>query len=452
MKNFHFNINPYVLIPSVFSGLSVLSTIVAFKISDSPFGWNPHSGIWNNMWGLAVIVLSFMCGLLLTHYFVHPRKKPEKGENEISAQIAAGSGMPKALFQRKTPDSLDDLEHFNLAFQQMTNCLSKAEARELFPEIVSQSKIMRAIFSQIMKVAPTDATVLISGESGTGKELIATSIYNHSLRKGKPFVKLNCVAIPEGLLESELFGHEKGAFTGATSQKQGKFEIANKGTIFLDEIADMPLSTQAKLLRALQEREFERVGGTRPIKVDVRFIAATNKNLAKMVKNGEFREDLYYRLNVFSLVLPPLRERREDIPILLEHFLSKSTGPVQVSSTALQFLMAYPWPGNIRELKNTAERSALIAEEGIIEPAHLPGHIISTKGLAGRLPPAELSEDASIDDRLREIEKLMILEAMIKAGGIQVRAAQLLGIKERSLWHRVKKYGIDVSTIKSLRK
>ena len=311
---------------------------------------------------------------------------------------------------------------------------------------------MRGLFSQILKVAPTDATVLISGESGTGKELVATGIYNHSLRKGKPFVKINCVAIPEGLLESELFGHEKGSFTGATSQKQGKFEMANKGTVFLDEIADMPLSTQAKLLRALQEKEFERVGGNKPIKVDVRFIAATNKNLPKMVQNGQFREDLYYRLNVFSLYLPPLRERRDDISTLLEYFLARSTKPIQISSTALQFLMAYSWPGNVREMKNTVERSALMAENGIIEPAHLPSHVITTTGVTGQLMAPNLPDEASIDDKLRELEKMMILEAMVKSGGVQVKAAQLLGIKERSLWHRVKKHNIDVPTIKQLRK
>jgi transcriptional regulator with GAF, ATPase, and Fis domain len=207
---------------------------------------------------------------------------------------------------------------------------------------------MRGIFGQILKVAPTDSTVLISGESGTGKELVATSLYKHSLRKGRPFVKINCVAIPEGLLESELFGHEKGAFTGTIAQKKGKFELADGWAIFLDESGDMPPATQAKLLRVLQEKEFERVGGTQPIRVDVRFITAANKNLPEMIKTGAFRGDLFYRLNVFFLHLPPLRERREDIPFLIEHFLEKSGKDLTVSHRAMQLILGYGWPGSKR--------------------------------------------------------------------------------------------------------
>lgn len=215
--------------------------------------------------------------------------------------------------------------------------------------------------------------MFITGESGTGKELVATSIHDHGLRREKPFIKLNCVAIPEGLLESELFGHERGAFTGAIAQKRGKFEMADGGTIFLDEIGDMPLSTQAKVLRVLQEKEFERVGGIHSIKVNVRFVSATNKNLSEMVKQGTFREDLYYRINVFSIHLPPLRQRREDIPFLANHFIEKfSSRPLELSPESLQRLLVYSWPGNIRELQNVLERAiVLTSDQDIIEPGHL---------------------------------------------------------------------------------
>ena len=274
--------------------------------------------------------------------------------------------------------------------------------------------------------------------------MIAAGLCEQSLRKGKPFIKLNCVAIPEGLLESELFGHEKGSFTGAAAQKKGKFELADGGTIFLDEIGDMPLATQAKLLRVLQEKEFERVGGTRPISVDVRFIAATNKNLTAMVKNAAFREDLFYRLNVFSIHLPPLRERREDIPFLVEHFLQQSKKTIEVSPEAMQILLRFDWPGNVRELRNVIERAAVIAEE-TIEPAHLPSNLF------GEFPVSSAGrtdDGRSLDDRISEIEKGIIIEAISRAGGIQSRAAQILGINQRSLWHRVKKYNIDVSSLK----
>jgi transcriptional regulator with PAS, ATPase and Fis domain len=308
---------------------------------------------------------------------------------------------------------------------------------------------MRGLLGLIKKVAPTDSTVLIMGESGTGKELVATSIFENSERKNKPFIKLNCAAIPEELLESELFGHEKGAFTGATKFKPGKFDMAHQGTIFLDEIGDMPLNLQSKILRVIQEKEFYRVGGSSTIKVDVRFIASTNQNLEKMVQEGHFREDLYYRLNVFTLHLPPLRERKEDIPLLVESFLNNLSKKVEISSVALQMIMAHTWPGNIRELKNIIESAAVIAENGFIEPAQLPAKITgvfsTSESNSVSLPPANLP----LDERLKEIEKSMIIEALRKTGGVQVRATELLGINQRSLWHRIKKHGIDVKSIKN---
>jgi transcriptional regulator with GAF, ATPase, and Fis domain len=349
------------------------------------------------------------------------------------------------------PQSRNAIEHFTQVFNQITSILSKVEAKELFPGIVGQSTVMRGIFTQILKVARTDSTVLISGESGTGKELVAAGLFEHSFRRDKPFIKLNCVAIPEGLLESELFGHEKGSFTGATAQKIGKFELAHEGTIFLDEIGDMPLPTQAKLLRVLQEKEFERVGGNQTIRVDVRFIAATNKNLLEMVKQGTFREDLYYRLNVFSIHLPPLRERKEDIPVLVQHFLEQMANPVTPSPQSLQILTAYSWPGNVRELQNTLERAAVLTDTESIEPPQLPDHI------TGVIPNHVLQNPESplsrpIDDRLAEVEKGLIIEALSRMGGVQVKAAELLGINQRSLWHRIKKLGIDVETLKHQQK
>jgi len=438
MKQSKIHVSLYVLIPVIFSGISVFAIIVTYRMMETYARYPVESLSYLQWWGLGIAVFTFLCALLITWLILRPIKQFIKKTENLPV-------FPKTQIEGVKSSTGDDLSRFNTVFEQVTNILSKVEAKELFPEIVGQSKAVRGIFSQILKIAPTDATVLITGESGTGKELIAQSIYQHSMRNERPFVKLNCVAIPEGLLESELFGHEKGSFTGATSQKKGKFELANSGTILLDEIGDMPLTTQAKLLRVLQEKEFERVGGTRSIRVDVRFIASTNKNLPKLVQDGAFREDLFYRLNVLALYLPPLRERREDIPILAEYFLSKASKPVKISSAALQSLIGYTWPGNIRELQNTIERAAVMAENGIIQVYHIPPQI--TGGVVGQAVN-ELPETATIDDRLQEIEKKMIIDALIRADGIQVRAAQILGIKERSLWHRIKKYDIDVATIK----
>jgi transcriptional regulator with GAF, ATPase, and Fis domain len=306
---------------------------------------------------------------------------------------------------------------------------------------------MRNIFTQIIKVAPTDSTVLISGESGTGKELIASGIYEHSMRKGKPFAKFNCVAIPEGLLESELFGHEKGSFTGATEQKKGKFEIADNGTMFLDEIGDMPLATQAKLLRVLQEKEFERVGGTKLIHVDIRFIAATNKNLPEMIKKGTFREDLYFRLNVFPISLPALRDRKEDIPLIANYFLESLPKPAKLSTSALQELIGYYWSGNVRELRNILEKASILSENGVIELHNLP-EVILMHSKPYRVN--NIDNDMAIDAKLELMEKEIIINALRKTSGIQVKAANILGINQRSLWHRIKKLQIDINSFRSL--
>ncbi|HHT9117817.1 MAG TPA: sigma-54-dependent transcriptional regulator [Candidatus Hypogeohydataceae bacterium YC38] len=321
----------------------------------------------------------------------------------------------------------------------------RLKKRYEFENIIGSSGPMQEVFAMVRKVAVTDSSVIIYGESGTGKELIAQAIHANSPRGNKPFVKLNCVAIPEGLLESELFGHEKGAFTGAVTQKIGKFELANEGTIFLDEIGDMTLATQSKILRVLQEREFERVGGTKTIKVDVRIIAATNKDLKKAVEDKQFREDLYFRLNVVPIQLPPLRERKEDIPPLVEHFLKEASLKVKkeiksISKDALEVLTEYNWPGNVRELENCIERAAVITEGEFIAKESLPLY------LTGPEEARPISQEAgiSLDESLAAMEKKLILEALSQAGGIQVKAARLLGITERSLWHRIKKFDIKI--------
>ena len=440
MKKKHLRISLYFLVPAIFSGLTVIAVIVTYRITAYSLQLRIDP-LFNLFWvGTGIALISFIIGFFIFRFILKPVFRFVKTTEKIPS-------MARASAHDDHRNGSEEIEHLHRVLDQVTTVLSKVEVRELFPGIIGQSRAMRAIFGQIMKVAPTDTTVLISGESGTGKELIATAIYEQSLRKGKPFVKVNCVAIPEGLLESELFGHERGAFTGAVTQKKGKFELADTGTIFLDEIGDMPAATQAKLLRVLQEREFERVGGNQTIPVNVRIIAATNKHLIEMVKTGAFREDLFYRLSVFNIHLPALRERREDIPALMEHFLEKTGKPMEVSSQAMKLLLSHGWPGNIRELQNIIERAAVMTEEGTIETGHLP------TGLAGEsLTTIPATDDARpLDDQLAEIEKGMIIEALTRGGGIQSRAAQILGINQRSLWHRIKKFNIDVSTFKNNR-
>ena len=335
--------------------------------------------------------------------------------------------------------------------QELRKLEEKLRRQYAFENLIGTSGAMRQVYELIQKVVQTDVTVLIYGESGTGKELIAQAIHYHSVRKDKPFVKLNCVAIPEGLLESELFGHEKGSFTGAVSQKIGKFELANTGTILLDEIGDMSLATQAKILRVLQEKEFERVGGTETTRIDVRVIAATNKDLAGAVQNAQFREDLYFRLNVFSIVVPPLRERKEDIPLLVDHFLRQANEQMSrsvagVSKETMDILMMHHWPGNVRELENCIHRAVVMTDDDIIAPKCLPLHIQSIAASPKYMLPDKVE---SIDNTLADVERQIIIDTLQTTGGMQSKAARLLGISERSLWHRVKKLDIDVAQIKS---
>jgi DNA-binding NtrC family response regulator len=311
-----------------------------------------------------------------------------------------------------------------------------------FSEIVGQSAALRRVLKEVETVAPTDSTVLIHGETGTGKELIARAIHNFSPRRSNPFVKLNCAAIPTGLLESELFGHEKGAFTGAIAQRIGRFELANRGTIFLDEIGDIPLELQPKLLRVLQEREFERLGSTRTLHTDARLIAATNSNLAEKVNEKRFRSDLYYRLNVFPILIPPLRHRREDIPFLARHFMEKYARRRNkridvIPASAMNTMSEYQWPGNVRELENFIERSVILSRDSELQPplAELAQHRNLSTTLSERNPST-----------LREAEREHILRALKEArwvvGGPQGAAARL-GMKRTTLGSLVKRLGIE---------
>ncbi|MGH2615288.1 MAG: sigma-54 interaction domain-containing protein, partial [Thermomicrobiales bacterium] len=295
-------------------------------------------------------------------------------------------------------------------------------------------------------VARSDATVLVSGETGTGKELVATVIHRNSTYAAGPLIKVNCAALPETLLESELFGHEKGAFTGAIGQRKGRFELANKGTIFLDEVGEMTLATQKKLLRVLQEREFERVGGTNSIKVDTRVVAATNKDLPREIENGNFREDLYYRLNVIALELPPLRERRSDIPLLVEHFLHKhrygrGSGPARISQEAMNRLLAHDWPGNVRELENTIERAVIMARGGIIAEEHItfPGQEARRAVDVTQV----IADGTTLELFLKDMESRFLREALRQAGGSETIAAGLVGVEPAEFRSRLESYEID---------
>jgi len=318
----------------------------------------------------------------------------------------------------------------------------RLEERYRFENIIAKSPKMQQVIEVIKIVAKSNATILITGDSGTGKELVARAIHSQSHRRGKPFVAVSCAALPESLLESELFGHEKGAFTGAYSQKKGKFEIANRGTLFLDEIGEMSANIQVHLLRVLEEKEFTRVGGNELIKVDVRVISATNKDIKKAVADGEFREDLYYRLNVVPVELPPLRERKEDIPLLAQHFLGKFTAENQKEITgfspeATDFLLKCDWPGNVRELENAIERAVILAKNSCIEVADLPQE--------SRL----LAHSAPLGESLREVEKNHILNILGETGGNHSEAARILGISRATLYNKIRAYGLAVNKIDS---
>ncbi len=334
------------------------------------------------------------------------------------------------------------------------NISLKAELRNRYSHhnIIGQSKIMQELFRYIDKVAPSRATALLLGDSGTGKELVARAIHQASPRKDDPFIKVNCAALPDTLLESELLGHEKGAFTGAVATKKGRFELADNGTLFLDEIGELPLPLQAKLLRVLQERQFERLGGTKTIDVDVRVIAATNRSLETAVAENTFREDLYYRLNVVPITLPPLRERQEDIPLLLDYFLRESNKvnerQVKIVRPVLELLMSYSWPGNVRELQNLIERLVIMADNDLVKRTDLPSYLLDEpeEKAAGKyaVTPTEREPlPAKRIKSLRDLEKKEVEAALARHGWVQARAARELGITQRQIGYRIKKYGLQ---------
>jgi len=385
------------------------------------------------------------------------------------------------------PFDIDDLlatlrrvfEHADMSSEVSALRLELGKSAAQRERIVGSSKPMLEVYKLIGKVASSDATVLITGESGTGKELVAEALHRASKRNPHPLIKVSCAALPETLLETELFGHEKGSFTGAMTMRKGRFETANKGTIFLDEIGEMTLATQTKLLRILQEREFERIGSNVPIKIDIRVITATNRDLAAEVDGGRFREDLYYRLNVIHIDMPPLRERKEDIPLLIEHFLVKyryepGAIPTTITEDALKRLVDYDWPGNVRELENAVERAVVLARGNAITVEHLPfkgkgESALTPKGLAARRTKLD-EESAELDDRRSELEddeavvatgtarngngsgtlknrvadleRQLIKEALDRANGNRTKAADELGIYRRLLYAKIKEYGL----------
>jgi Nif-specific regulatory protein len=364
-------------------------------------------------------------------------------EEDIRLMSIVGSLIASvAHFQQ---EKLEEVELLRQRNRDLKNQLDS----DLRPNgMVGSSGKMRDVYGLISMVAPTASTVLIRGESGSGKELIAESIHANSTREKGPMIKVNCSALPDSLIESELFGHEKGAFTGADQKRIGRFELANNGTIFLDEIGDLPQATQVKILRILQEREFERLGGTETIHVDVRIISATNRNLEELIEQGNFREDLFYRINVFPVFLPPLRDRREDIPLLVDHFIEKfnkrnNANVKRITTSALDMLMVYSWPGNIRELENCIERACILSRDGVIHSYQLPPTLQTADS-------TNTHSGGGLMDCVERIEKQLIIEALTSTGGNITKAAVKLKVTERMLGTRIKKYGIDVWRFKKV--
>ena len=356
--------------------------------------------------------------------------KGEKIMSVVATMIARHAINLEAIHQEK-----EKLKRENIRLK------TELENRYSFSNIIGNSNKMREVFQMISQVSRSNATVIIRGESGTGKELVANSIHYNSHRTKHPFIKINCAAMPENLIESELFGHEKGAFTGASRQKKGKFEIAHCGTIFLDEIGNMDLGVQIKILRVLQEKEFERVGGHQTIKGDVRIIAATNSNLEKMVKNGKFRDDLYFRLNVFPIYMPPLRMRKTDIILLADHFLEKYTKEHgkkinRFSTPAIDMMMEYHWPGNVRELENCIERAVLLCNEGAIHSYHLPPSLQTGKESSTMAP-------ISMEKAVKNLEREMIIDALKNTRGNIKNAAKLVGITVRKFSYKSRMLDIN---------
>lgn len=377
MKQLRYNVSLYIIVPFIFAGLASFSAIVAFQITQFYVKKGIDSSLAILIWVLIAAAIAFLIGLVIARLLLGPVKRFMNRVKEFPA-------LSSPEIESGNLRQVDELKYFAQIFDQVTDVLGNVDARQLFPDIVGESGSMRRLLSKLMMVSPTNSTVLILGEPGTGKNLVAKNIYEHSLRKLKPFIKVDCSNVSEKEFESELFGHKRDDSGDSLLRKLGQFEMANGGVIFFDEIGDVPLGTQAKVLRVLQKGEFERIKDNKTTKVDVRFIAASSKNLTKLVNEGRFNEDLYYRINVFSLPIPPLRERKEDIPYLVDHFLQNSPKKAQISSAALQMLMVYRWPGNVNELRDTILRSAAICQDEVIEVRDLPQSI--------RIDPSQRSE------------------------------------------------------------
>jgi Nif-specific regulatory protein len=380
-----------------------------------------------------ILLEGVTAGTLAIELAVAPERDTERMIKVL--RIAAGMISQSLRIQR-----LVDAERQRLV-EENTQLRQELRERYEFTNIVGNSGPMRQVYEQVAQVVGTNTTVLIRGESGTGKELIAHALHHHSARADKPFIRVNCAALPETLVESELFGYERGAFTGAQARRKGRFEQADGGTLFLDEIGELSLSTQVKLLRVLQEREFERLGGTGTVRVDVRLITATNKDLEKALADGTFREDLYYRLNVFTIYVPPLRERKSDVLLLADHFVEKyarlhNRSIKRISTPAIDMMMSYHWPGNVRELENTVERAVLVADGDVIHGHHL-SPILQTAEASGTVVSRSLGEAVAA------FESNLIQDALKSTRGNRARAARLLNTTERILSYKVRRYGID---------
>lgn len=371
-----------------------------------------------------------------------------------SAVDAMKKGAYDYIIKPCSPDQIELLlarvQERQKLIQETRYWRSKAAGNGLLEPIMSKKSKLYEIYEQVKKVAQSKASVLIQGESGTGKELIAHAVHHYSPRQGKPFIRVNCAALTETLLESELFGHEKGAFTGATAKREGRFELANEGTLLLDEISEISSNIQAKLLRVLEEEEFERVGGTKTLKIDTRIIATTNRNLRAEVEEGDFREDLFFRLNVVPIILPPLRERSEDIPLLVDYFLNEfkkeSPSPVKsVSKEAMDLLCEYNWPGNIRELRNLMQRTIVMATAEELKPEHFTNSFIKSSHPEGRMQGA--THPASCMP-IEDMERSLIFQTLEKTGGNKTKAAEILKITTRTLRNKLNRYSNEELPIK----
>lgn len=448
----------YIIVPFIWGMVSVLAYILSFQLSNIFYSY--ESGwIVYNLVGVLLFFVSFIIGYVLLKTVLKPtedlliRLKNQDMDSVYSTGLNKSENTVPKKWEPRRGIFMDELGEFQEAFGKIAVGSNINDLQKQFPEIIFKSREMAYVLEQVVKVAPSTASVLILGQSGTGKELIADAIHQKSLRKFFPCIKINCGAISPGLLESELFGHEKGAFTGATSTHKGCFERADKGTLFLDEIGELPSEVQVKLLRVLQNGEFQRVGGQKTFTVDVRIISATNRILEKEVALGTFREDLFYRLNVFNIDLPPLNRRSDDIAPLASHFAGKNGK--DISESVMQLLKSCEWKGNIRELENKISKACICSHDRRILAENdfdlKKDMAASRDNLSFSPQPQSADMDTlkfDLTTELNRIEINYIVDALKKNNGVQARAAEFLGITPRSLWNRIKKFEIDVGDFK----